>query len=54
MTRLAALREQWSADLARLEDGYADALEDGTDPVRATQLEGMITAYQQIIRDAAP
>ena len=54
MTRLAELREQWAADLARLEDGYADALEtDATDPARLSQLEGMIAAYQQIIRDAA-
>lgn len=52
MTRLAELREQWTADLARLEDGYAGALEDGTDPLQLARLEGMIATYRQIIRDA--
>lgn len=50
--RLERLREQWAADLERLEDGYADALETGTDPGKVSQLEGMIAAYQRIIRDA--
>lgn len=53
MTRLEQLREQWAVDLARLEDGYAEALETEADPARLSQLEGMIAAYQQIIRDAA-
>ncbi|WP_157773452.1 hypothetical protein [Brachybacterium vulturis] len=53
MTRLEQLREQWAGDLARLEDGYAEALETGADQGRVAQLEGMIAAYQQTIRDAA-
>lgn len=53
MNRLEQLRLQWVAELEKIDDGYADALEDGTDPVRMAQLEGMIAAYQQIIRDAA-
>lgn len=52
MTRLEQLREQWTADLARLEDGYADALETEADPGKLSQLEGMIVAYQQVIRDS--
>lgn len=52
MTRLEQLRGQWTADLARLEDGYADALEAEADPGKVSQLEGMIAAYRQIIRDA--
>ena len=52
MTRLEQLCEQWAADVARLEDGYAEALETAADPGRVAQLEGMIAAYQQIIRDA--
>ena len=52
MTRLEQLRGQWAADLARLEDGYAEALEHGTDPVQPPRLEGMIAAYRQILRDA--
>jgi len=54
MTRLEQLREQWAADLARLGDGYAEALEaDATEPARLSQLEGMIATYRQIVRDAA-
>lgn len=53
MIRLEQLRGQWAADLARLEDGYAEALETEADPAKVAQLEGMIAAYQQIIRDAA-
>ncbi|MGO1354054.1 hypothetical protein [Brachybacterium alimentarium] len=49
---LQQLREQWSVDLARLLDGYADALEDGTDPVKIAQIEGMIATYRRIIHDA--
>lgn len=51
MTRLAELRDQWAVDLGRVEDGYAEALENGTDPVQLARVEGMIAAYQQIIRD---
>lgn len=32
MTRLEELREQWAADLARIEDGHADEQEHGTAP----------------------
>lgn len=54
MSAVQRLREQWAVDLARLEDGYAEALEaDATEPARLSQLEGMIAAYRQIIRDAA-
>lgn len=49
---LAELREQWATDMERIEDGYADALEDGTDPVKIAQIEGMIAAYRRIIHDA--
>src|SRR5690606_3204296 len=43
---LEQLREQWAADLARIEDGYADELESGADPVALGRMEGMIVAYQ--------
>lgn len=52
MSGLQRLRSKWASNLARIEDSYADALEDGTDGVKLAQLEGMIAAYQQIIRDA--
>lgn len=52
MTRLAELRDQWAVDLGRVEDGYAEALENGTDPVTVARLEGAIATYRQIIRDA--
>lgn len=52
MSAVQRLREQWAVDLARLEDGYAGALEDGTDPLQLARLEGMIATYRQIIRDA--
>lgn len=49
--RLERLRDRWTADLARLDDAYADALETGIDPGKVAQLEGMIAAYQRIIAD---
>lgn len=51
MTRLEQLHGQWTADHARLEAAYAEAQESGADPGQIAQLEGMIAAYQQIIRD---
>jgi len=50
---LEQLREQWAADLARIEDGYADELESGADPVALGRMEGMIVAYQRITHDSA-
>lgn len=50
---LTKLREQWATDLERIEDGYADALETDAEASKVAQLEGMIAAYQRIIRDAA-
>lgn len=53
MIRPAQLREQWEADLARIEAGYADALEsDAADSLALAQQEGMIAAYRRIISDA--
>lgn len=52
MTHLGQLHGQWTADQTRLEAAYAEALEAGADPRQIAQLEGMIAAYQQIIRDA--
>lgn len=53
MTRLEQLRKQWAADLERIKGGYADELEHGTDPAKLARLEGVIAAYQRIIRDTA-
>lgn len=47
------LWEQWTSDLERLEEGYADGHEGDADPIRLAQIDGMVVAYQQIISDTA-
>lgn len=49
------LVEHWRRVLGTLEAAYTDAQgSDAAEPWRVAQLEGMIAAYQQIIRDATP
>ncbi|HLR93099.1 MAG TPA: hypothetical protein VK053_01115 [Jiangellaceae bacterium] len=51
MSDLEQLRGQWQAALERIEDGYADALENGAPPDDVSVMAGMIAAYRRIITD---